>query len=64
MNFKEVSKEKFEEVIGKIPHNRSVSIDDGTVWYEAKKGLFRNSGFAYKSDGKYFVYYSFIKEPQ
>ncbi len=52
----EVSQEKFNEIISKIPYKTSFILGKDGVRYEGKGRKFKNSLFAMEKNGRYFVH--------
>jgi len=55
-----VTKEKFYEVLSKTPYRTSVVLGIKGMRYNGTKGLFKNSMFAKKVDGEYYLNKAFL----
>lgn len=51
----EVSKEKFYEIVSKIPYKTSIILGEPGIRYEGKGRKFKNRLFAMRADNKYYV---------
>jgi hypothetical protein len=58
---KEVSKEKFYEVLKKTPYTTSFVLGSKGMRYNGTKGLFKGSMFGKEVDGKYYLNEAFLK---
>lgn len=57
---KEVTREKFIEITSQIPYKTSFLLGQSAVRYEGKGSKFKNTLFAKRDNGKYYILSSLV----